>query len=201
MMSPDRADAESYNAATELVDGAVARGSGDKLAFHDGARSLTYGELRERTWRMAAALAALGLKPESRVALLLPDSIDFPVAFWGAVRAGMVAVPFNTFLSVEQYAYMLADSRAQALVVATPFARALAPILDRAPRQRTLVLAEATDDDKAAFPGREVHLLENLLAEQEPKPFTAATVADEVAFWLYTSGSTGEAKAVDRKST
>src|ERR1051326_464013 len=100
-MSPDRADAESYNAATELVDGAVARGFGDKVAFRAGARSLTYGELRERTWRMHAAFAALGLKPESRIALLLPDSVDFPVAFWGALRAGMVAVPFNTFLNVE----------------------------------------------------------------------------------------------------
>src|ERR1043166_3243329 len=123
-MPPDRADAESYNAATELVDGAVARGFGDKVAFRDGARSLTYGELRARTWRMAAAFAALGLKPENRIALLLPDNFDFPVAFWGAVRAGMVAVPFNTFLTVEHYAYMLADSRAQALVAAAPLARA-----------------------------------------------------------------------------
>src|ERR1043166_4996292 len=89
-MSSDRADAESYNAATELVDGTVARGFGDKVAFRDGARSLTYGELRVRTRRMAAVFGALGLKPESRIALLLPDSVDFPVAFWGAVRAGMV---------------------------------------------------------------------------------------------------------------
>src|SRR5215467_15413410 len=100
MVSPDRADAQSYNAATELVDGAVARGFGDKVAFCDGARSLTYADLRERTWRMAAAFASLGLKPESRVALLLPDSVDFPVAFFGALRAGMVAVPLNTFLNV-----------------------------------------------------------------------------------------------------
>src|SRR5262245_17218794 len=146
MMLPDRADARSYNAATELVDGAVARSFGDKVAFCDGASSLTYGELRERTWRVAAAFASLGLKPESRIALLLPDSVDFPVAFWGAVRAGMVAVPFNTFLNVEHYAYLLADSRAQALVAAAPFARTIAPILARAPRLRALILAGATDD-------------------------------------------------------
>jgi 4-hydroxybenzoate-CoA ligase len=195
-MSSDRADAESYNAATELVDGTVARGFGDKVAFRDGARSLTYGELRVRTRRMAAVFGALGLKPESRIALLLPDSVDFPVAFWGAVRAGMVAVPFNTFVTVEHYAYMLADSRAQALVAAAPLARALKPIIHRAPRLRALILAGASDDDKAAFAGREVHLLEDLLAEQKPTPITAATVADEIAFWLYTSGSTGDPKAV-----
>ena len=196
MMSPDRADAESYNAATELVDGAVARGFGDKVAFCDGARALTYADLRERTWRMAAAFASLGLKPESRIALLLPDCVDFPVAFWGAVRAGMVAVPFNTFLTVEQYAYMLADSRAQVLVAGAPLARALAPVLARTPRLRALILAGASADDKAAFASGEVHLFEDILARQAAKPFTAPTVADEVAFWLYTSGSTGDPKAV-----
>jgi 4-hydroxybenzoate-CoA ligase len=195
-MSPDGIDAGGYNAASEFVDAAVARGFGDKIAFCDGARALTYGELRERTWRMAAAFAALGLKPESRVALLLPDSVDFPVAFWGALRAGMVAVPFNTFLNVEQYAYMLADSRARAFVTTAPLAHALEPILDRAPRLRALILAGATAHDEAALAGRNVHPLEDLLAKQEPKPFTAPTVADEVAFWLYTSGSTGAAKAV-----
>src|ERR1700751_4376749 len=76
---PDHTDAGStYNAATELIDAAVARGFGNKVAFCDGARSLTYGQLRERTWRVAAAFASLGFKPESRIALLLPDSVDFP---------------------------------------------------------------------------------------------------------------------------
>ena len=103
-MSPDRADAKSYNAATELVDGAIARGFADKVAFCDGARALTYAELRERTWRMAAAFAALGLKPESRIALLLHDGVDFPVAFWGGIRAGSVVLTLNTLLTAEQYA-------------------------------------------------------------------------------------------------
>jgi len=194
---PDHTDTGlTYNAATELIDSAVARGFGDKVAFCDGARSITYGQLRERTCRMAAALTSLGLKPESRIALLLPDGVDFPVAFLGAVRAGLVAVPFNTFLSIEQYGYMLADSRAQALVAAAPLARALAPLLDRAPHLRALILAGASAEEKEAFAGRDVHLLDELLARHRAEPFTAATAADEVAFWLYTSGSTGEPKAV-----
>jgi len=193
---PDPVDARAYNAAAELIDGALARGFGDRVAFCDGARSLTYAELREGTWRMAAALAGLGLRPESRVALLLPDTVDFPLAFWGTVRAGMVAVPFNTFLSVEQYAYLLADSRAQVLVIAAPLVRALKPVLDRTPHLRALILAGASPDDEATLASRSVHLLEDLLARQDPRPFTASTLADEVAFWLYTSGSTGDSKAV-----
>ena len=69
--------------------------------------------------------ATLGLKREERVALLLNDTVDYPVAFWGALRAGNVAIPLNTFLTVPQYAYILADSRASALVAAAPLAQAL----------------------------------------------------------------------------
>src|SRR5262249_50330261 len=101
-----------------------------------------------------------------------------------------------TFLSVEQYAYMLADSRARALVAAAPLARALALILDRAPHLRALILTGATAEDRAAFADLDVRLFDELLANQPAKPFTAATAADEVAFWLYTSGSTGDPKAV-----
>ena len=198
---PEHLDGRAYNAAAAFVDANVARGFGDAVAFTDGARSVTYAELRERTWRVAAALKSLGLRPEDRVALLLYDTVDYPAVFWGAIRAGIVAVPFNTFLTVEQYAYMLADSRVQAIVAAAPLAQAILPILDRAPHLRTLILIGGSAGDMAAFAPRDVHLLEDLLARQEPKPFTAATVSDEVAFWLYTSGSTGDPKAVKHVHT
>jgi 4-hydroxybenzoate-CoA ligase len=196
MRFPDHGISGAYNAAAEFVDAAVARGFGEKVAFCDGARALTYAQLHERSCRMAAALALLGLRRESRIALLIHDTVDFPIAFFGAVRAGMVAVPLNTFLNLEQYAYVLADSRAQALVAAAPLARSLAPMLDRAPCLRKLILTGGTTEDAAAFAPRDVYLLEELLARHEPAPFTAATLADEVAFWLYTSGSTGDPKAV-----
>jgi 4-hydroxybenzoate-CoA ligase len=193
---PEHLDARAYNAAADFVDANVARGFGETIAFADGARSITYAQLRARTWQVAAALKSLGLRPENRVALLLYDAVDYPAIFWGAIRAGIVAVPFNTFLTLEQYAYMLADSRARAIVAAAPLAKFIRPILDRAPHLRTIVLVGGSADDKAAFAPRDVYLLEDLLARQEPTPFTAPTVVDEVAFWLYTSGSTGDPKAV-----
>jgi len=186
----------AYNAAAEFVDANLARGLGDKLAFTDGGRSITYAHLRERTVRVADALRSLGLRPENRVALLLPDTVDYPAVFWGAIRAGIVAVPFNTFLPADQYAYMLADSRASAIVLAASLAESILPVLDRAPHLRTVVLVGAGVADKAGFAPREVHLLDELLARCAPVPFAAPTVADEVAFWLYTSGSTGDPKAV-----
>src|SRR5436309_15011375 len=88
-----------YNAAADLVDANVARGLGPKVAFIDPDRSLTYAELQAATCRFAAALRTLGLRPEDRLLLLVPDTVDYPVAFWGAIRAGVVVIPLNTFLT------------------------------------------------------------------------------------------------------
>ena len=125
-----------------------------------------YGELQTRTCRFASALGDLGLRPEERLAFLLYDSVDFPVAFWGALRAGIVALPLNTLLTAEQYAYILADSRASAIVVAAPLAKTLIPILDRLPRLRTVILVGADADERAAFAARDVCDFGDLVARR-----------------------------------
>ena len=185
-----------YNAVSDFVDANVARGLEAKIAFIDPDRSLTYGDLQTRSVRFANALRQLGLDQEDRVALLLPDTVDYPVAFWGTIRSGAIAVPLNTFLNVSQYAYILADARVSALVAAAPLAQAISPIISKLPHLRAIILVGAIADDKAAFPGREVHLFEDIIAAADATPFTADTVSDEVAFWLYTSGSTGDPKGV-----
>jgi 4-hydroxybenzoate-CoA ligase len=195
-MLGDLLQRKPYNAVTDFVDAPVARGLAEKTAFIDAKRSLSYGELQKRTCRFATALADLGLKPEERLALLLYDTIDFPVAFWGALRAGIVALPLNTLLTAEQYAYILADSRTSAIVVAAPLAKTLVPILDRLPRLRTIILVEGDASTRAALSPREICDFADLLGGGAAKIFTAQTLSDEVAFWMYTSGSTGEPKGV-----
>src|SRR5215216_3978587 len=130
-----------YNAAVDFVDANVVRGLGDKRAFSDGARSLTYVELQAATYRCANALRALGLRQESRVALVMLDTVDFPIAFWGSIRAGVVCMPLNTLLNAEQYAYMLEDSRAEALIVSAPLAKTIAPLVAKLTHLRAIVIA------------------------------------------------------------
>ena len=188
-----------YNAAADFVDASIARGLGGKIAFADGARALTYADLQEGTFRFAAALRRLGIRQESRVVLIMHDSVDFPVAFWGAIRAGVIPVPLNTLLTPEQYAYLFADSRAVATVVVAPLAPMLLSIRPRLPHLNAVIVAGANAQDR---PGLEDALfLDELLHKAEPEPLTAATVSDEVAFWMYTSGSTGDPKAVKHVHT
>src|SRR5579859_6467600 len=107
----------TYNAAVDLIERNLKAGRAEKPAFRDGHASLTYGALAERVDRCASALRSLGIEPEQRLLLILLDTVDFPVAFLGAIKAGIVPVPVNTLLTSAEYDFMLRDSRARALIV------------------------------------------------------------------------------------
>ena len=82
----------SYNAVTWLLDRNVDEGRGDKLAYTDTISELSYGELQRQTRRVANMLRRLGVRREERVAMIMLDTVDFPMVFLGAIRAGVVPV-------------------------------------------------------------------------------------------------------------
>src|SRR5438477_8608072 len=133
----------TYNAVTWLLDRNVDEGRGAKLAFTDTVSELTYGELQRQSRRAANLLRRLGVRREERVAMIMLDTVDFPIVFLGAIRAGIVPVPLNTMLTTDQYAYVLADSRARVLFVSEALYPVVKDIVGRMPDLDHVVVSGA----------------------------------------------------------
>jgi len=183
-----QAPPETFNVAAHLL--ALNAGRATKAAFVDDAGSLAYGRLDERVRRLAAGLRAIGVKREERVLLLMQDTTDWPVAFLGAMYAGVVPVAVNTLLTADDYAYMLEHSRAQAVLVSGALLPALKAALTKSDHEVGKVIVSRP---VAPVDFGEVEF-EAFLEKHAPMPRPAATHADDPAFWLYSSGSTGRPK-------
>jgi len=177
----------SFNFAEHLI--ARNAGRAQRTAYIDDRTELTYGELADAIHRFATVLRDHGIRREERVLLLALDCVEWPIAFLGAIDAGIVPVAVNTLLTADDYAYMLAHSHARAAIVS----EALRPTLERAMERgghdlETIWVIGGTRPPS----GIRRDFAADLAQARPGEP--AKTHPDDVAFWLYSSGSTGSPK-------
>lgn len=180
--------ADRYNATTDLLDGNLERGRGGKVAIRTPSAEWTYAEVAAGANRAGNALRALGLEVENRVLMAVLDSPEFATTFFGAIKMGAIPVPVNTGLRAEEYAALLHDSRARVAVVSEPVAAALRQARPEAAFLRHLVVIGTPGPGELSFD-------EITRAAGEELP-PADTTVDDMCFWLYSSGTTGQPKGV-----
>jgi benzoate-CoA ligase family protein len=175
----------NYNFAADIIKRNLDAGRANKPAFIDNRKSWTYGELADRIERFGYAIRSLGVRREERMLMCLLDTIDWPTAFLGAIKAGVVPIPVNTLMTEDDCQFLLDDSRARLLLVSEDlYPKFAKPI--RGANGLMVVVSGKHDDNH--------YCLEDLLSTAKAESVTASTVRDDICFWLYTSGSTGKPK-------
>ena len=193
-----------FNACEYLLDRRLAGGDGPRTALTSVAGDVSYAALHDQVRRTAASLRTLGLQPEQRLLMLMADSPQFVVVYLAAMRMGAIPVPVSTMLRADGVAELLQDSRARFLAVTREFAATAVAAAVAAPELAAILADEPlTGETLSGEPvtvenqlGRPlpVHLL-SALAAGPPDDTVYPTTADSPAFWLYTSGTTGQPKA------
>jgi benzoate-CoA ligase family protein len=186
MSAPVDAVPRDYNFAADILKRNLDAGRGEKVAYIDHRGSYNYAALAARVERFGHVLRALDVRREERVLMCLTDTIDWPTAFLGAIKAGVVAVPVNTLLTEDDYRFMLEDSRARLLVVSEELLPKFAKAIETSKHLAHVIVS----GDKAHGHQR----FDELLEAAKTDAVTAPTTRDDMGFWLYTSGSTGKPK-------
>lgn len=180
--------AETFNLSAVLLDAHLAAGHGDRPALRYQGTTITYRDVAQQVARVGYGLRSLGVEMEDRVALLLSDSPEFVATFLGAIRIGAVPVTLSTYLTTEDYAELLADCRARVLVAHADVTPRLTPVRRGLRHLRHVVVAGGDPGDDVGFDALTRSRPDELAPEE--------TTADDMAFWQYSSGTTGRPKAV-----
>lgn len=159
-----------------------------------GTSQITFKQLAERTSRFAQVLRNLGVGTGERILIRLPNSLDYPTAFLGAMKRGAISVPTSTLLTAEEVAYLAKDSGAAVLVTDKAAWATLKDHLQEAPNLRHVLLSGPGEVLEKA--GLNVQDLDTALAALQQWEPAYPSKATDPAYLVYTSGTTGYPKGV-----
>ena len=186
--SPSRiAYGSRFNAASWFIDRHLDEGRQSKIAVRQLGSDITYSDLCENVARTGNALLGLGLEPGSRVMMVVKDCVEFFYVFWGAMKAGLIPVPVSFMIRPSDIAFMIEDSGCDSIVYSSEFAASVVPALVSA---ATGAQGLRLEDDGAFLSD---------MANASPALDSVESAPDDIAFWLYSSGTTGRPKGVPHR--
>jgi len=207
---PADVDSTAYKSLGDLFVKSCAQYR-DRPAFHSMGKTITFGELDKLSRDFAAWLQLKGLTKGARVAIMMPNCLQYPVALYGTLRAGYTVVNVNPLYTARELEHQLKDSGAEVIVILENFARTLQEVLPRVPVKHVVLAALG---DMLGVKGHIVNLVVRkvkkmvpayslpqasrwnaVLAEGDGKPMKPFDVGhDDIAFLQYTGGTTGVSK-------
>lgn len=198
---------KSYNIALDCIDkngqSLLNKHKPALIYIKEGAAPLrlTFSNLLGLTNRIANALKNLGLPKGDRLVLRLPNCPEFPVSFLGAIKAGLYPIPTSPQFTAQELGHILEDSEASVLVTTEEL---LPKEIEDQKNLKHILLIKSPSPQSSPLEGKgarradegKIHRLQDLLKNSSPEFITETTFENDPAFWLYTSGTEGKAKAV-----
>ena len=208
---PEHIDLDGYRSIVDLLDQSCTKYK-DRMAYHNMGAELTYAELDYLTRNFAASLQNMGLQPGERIALMMPNILQYPVALFGALRAGLVIVNTNPMYTARELRHQLVDAGAKAIVVVENFASVLESVRDDVPLEHIITtgVGDLLNFPKSLLvnfvlryvkktipawnlPGSEK--FQDVLDKGKKLPLKPVNITfEDIAFLQYTGGTTGVAK-------
>ena len=212
---PHEIDASKFNSIPEILEDSFSRFA-TKPAFHCMGKTLTYAEIDLQSRKFASYLQnELGLKKGDRVALMMPNILQYPIALFGTLRAGMVAVNVNPLYTGRELEHQLNDSGSKAIVIFENSASVLEDVISNTPVEhvlttqigdmlgfpKSMIVNFVIKNVKKMIPSWNIQgtkdFLDCVKSGEETKFIRPDIKSDETAFLQYTGGTTGVSKGAD----
>ncbi len=183
----DEAIPRAYNFTADIIGRNIRAGRANKPVYIDPLGTWTYAQLADRVERFGRVLRSLGVRREERIMLALTDTIDWPTAFLGAIKSGIVPVPVNTLMTEDDYRFMLADSRAKVLVVSEALFPKFAKLIGSSP---DLVQVVVSGSNARGYAANVLGLKETDVCYSVAKLFFAYGLGNALTFPMAVGAST-----------
>jgi benzoate-CoA ligase family protein len=183
-----------FNLAAHILDGNLARGLGDRTALICPDGVYTYRDVTLLANQAGNALKELGVRQGDRLLLALSDGLEYVASWYAAVKIGAVVAEVYTFLQPKDYAYFLNYSRARVAIADHVTLPALRSVRQDCPHLETVLVVTKRASDAKLWPGEAA--FEELISRSSSILEAAPTLPDDMAIWKFTTGTTGQPKAV-----